>query len=136
MRFIPYLSFDGRCREAFDFYAKVLDGEIKDMITHGETPAGEHVSPGWQDKIINAYLVADGAELMGADSPPEMGDARMQGFSVSIHIDDEDRATRVFDALSEGGTVLMPLEATFWAKKFGMVTDRYGTPWMVNCAPA
>lgn len=134
MRFIPYLSFEGRCREAFEFYARVLDGKIEGMISHGETPAGEHVPPDWQDKIINAYLVADGAELMGADTPPGVGPAAMQGFSVSIHVEDEARAARIFAAFADGGSVLMPLEATFWAKKFGMVTDRYGTPWMINCA--
>lgn len=133
VRFIPYLSFDGRCREAFEFYAETLGGEIRDMISHGETPVGEHVSPEWQDKIINAYLVVDGAELMGADTPPEMGQVTPVGFSVSIQIDDEARATRIFNAFAEGGTVMMPLEATFWARKFGMVTDRYGTPWMINC---
>jgi PhnB protein len=132
MRFVAYLSFDGRCREAFEFYAKVLDGEIKAMISHGETPAADHVSKGWHDKIINAYLVADGAELMGADSPPEMGEVNMQGFSLSIQLDDDARAERIFAALAEGGEVRMPMEATFWARKFGMLTDRYGIPWMIN----
>ena len=134
MRVIPYLSFDGRCREAFEFYAKTLGGEIKDMISHGETPAGEHVPKEWQDKIINAYLIADGAEIMGADTPPNMGEAKMQGFSVSIQIEDEARAETIFNAFAQGGAVLMPFAPTFWAKKFGMVTDRYGTPWMINCA--
>lgn len=132
MKFIPYLSFDGRCREAFEFYARVLDGEILGMITHGETPIADEVPPDWKDRIINAYLVADGAEIMGADSPP--GSQPPAGFSVSIQIDsDEARARRIFDAFADGGSVLMPLEPTFWAKQFGMVTDRYGTPWMINC---
>lgn len=133
MRYIPYLSFNGDCREAFAFYARVMGGEIKDMISHGETPAGEHVPPEWRDKIINAYLVADGAELMGADTPPGMGPSKPSGFSVSIHEDDLARARKIFDGLAEGGTVIMPFEPTFWAKGFGMVTDRYGQPWMINC---
>lgn len=132
MKFVPYLSFDGRCREAFEFYAKVLKGEIVAMISHGDTPAGEHVSKDWQDKIINAHLVAGGQALMGADSPPEMGDAAKKGFSISIEIDDEKDAERVFNAFADGGTIIMPFEPTFWAKKFGMVTDKYGTPWMIN----
>lgn len=132
MKFVPYLSFDGRCREAFEFYAKVLNGKIVAMISHGETPAGPHVSKEWQDKIINAHLIAGDHELMGADSPPEMGDAKKQGFSISIEIDDEKDAERIFKAFADGGTVIMPLEPTFWAKKFGMVHDRYGTPWMIN----
>ena len=131
MRFIPYLSFDGTCREAFDFYARVLDGEIKAMISHGETPVADKVPADWKDRIINAYLIADGAELMGADGPP--GSTGPSGFSLSIMLDDEARAQRVFAALSEGGSVKMPLEPTFWARLFGMVTDRYGTPWMINC---
>lgn len=132
MKFVPYLSFDGRCREAFEFYAKVLNGKVVAMISHGETPAGPHVSKEWQDKIINAHLVAGDQELMGADSPPEMGDATKKGFSLSIQIDDEKDAERIFKAFADGGTVTMPFEPTFWAKKFGMVTDRYGTPWMIN----
>lgn len=136
MKFVPYLSFDGRCREAFQFYAEVLGGEIASMTTHGETPAGEHVSIEWQDKIINAHLIADGHELMGADSPPEMGDSTKGGFSISIQIDEETRAEHIFNAFSKGGKVIMPFEPTFWAKRFGMVTDTYGTPWMINCALA
>ncbi len=132
MKFVPYLSFDGRCREAFQFYAKVFKGEIVAMISHGETPAGEHVSKDWQDKIINAHLIAGGQALMGADSPPQMGDVAKKGFSISIEIDDEKDAERIFNAFADGGTVIMPFEPTFWAKKFGMVTDKYGTPWMIN----
>ena len=133
MKVIPYLSFDGRCREAFEFYAQVLGGKIVAMISHGETPAGEGVSAEWQDKIINAHLVADAVELMGADSPPEMGDSSMRGFSVSLQLDDDAHAERIYAAFAEGGTVIMPLEATFWARKFAMVHDRDGTPWMINC---
>lgn len=132
MKFVPYLSFNGDCRQAFQFYAEVLEGEIVAMFSHGETPAAEYVSREWQDKIMNAHLVADGAEIMGADTPPEMGPASKSGFSVAIQLDDDARAERIFKALAEGGTVIMPLEGTFWARKFGMVTDRYGTPWMVN----
>lgn len=134
MRYIPYLSFNGDCREAFAFYARVMDGEVKSMISHGETPAAAHVPPEWQDRIINACMVAHGAELMGADMPPgEDGPSKPSGFSISIHEDDEPRAQRIFDGLAEGGTVIMPFEPTFWAQKFGMVTDRYGQPWMINC---
>lgn len=133
MRYIPYLSFNGNCREAFELYARVMGGEIKDMISYGETPAGEHVSPEWRDRIMNAYLVADGAELMGADTPPEMGPVTPSGFCISIQEDDEARAERIFNGLTEGGTIVMPLEPSFWARKFGMVTDRFGQPWMINC---
>jgi len=132
MKFVTYLSFDGRCREAFEFYAKTLGGKIVAMASHGETPAAEHVPPEWQDKIINAHLVVGDQQLMGADSPPQYFKGQ-EGFSVSIQVDSESEAERIFKALADGGTVTLPLEPTFWAKRFGMVKDRYGTPWMVNC---
>lgn len=132
MKFVPYLSFDGRCREAFGFYAKVFNGKIVAMITHGETPAAEHVPADWHDTIINAHLVVGDQELMGADAPPDQGHAK-SGFTLSVQIDDEREAERIFNALADGGHVTMPFEPTFWAKKFGMVTDKYGTPWMINC---
>ncbi len=132
MHFVPYLSFDGTCREAFAFYEKTLGGKIAGMISHGETPMAEHVPQDWHDKIINAYLVIDGAELMGADMPPGE-EAGPKGMSVSIQLDDEARAEAIFNAFADGGSVMMPFGPTFWAKKFGMVTDRYGTPWMINC---
>ncbi|MER2534618.1 MAG: VOC family protein [Rhizobiaceae bacterium] len=133
MQFVPYLSFNGNCREAFEFYRDVLGAQDFNIITHGETPAGEGVSAEWQDKVINAYLRSDGAELMGGDTPPEMGQSAMQGITISIQLDDEARAGRIFHALAEGGSIVMPLGPTFWARTFGMVTDRFGTPWMVNC---
>lgn len=136
MKVVSNLSSAGNCREAFELYAKVLGGEIVAIITHGETPAGEHVSEEWQDKIINAHLIVGDQELMGADSPPETGGAAKTGFSISIQIDDESDAERIFNAFTEGGTVIMPFEQNFWATRFGMVTDRYGTPWMINCGKA
>ena len=136
MKFIPYLSFNGECREAFAFYAKVLDGEIVAMIAHGETPVAGQFGAEHDHFIINAHLVADGAELMGADTPPPMGPTRQQGFCVSIQIDDEARGERIFNALSEGGTIHMPFAPAFWGPKFGMLADRYGTPWMINAGKA
>ena len=118
--------------EAFRFYEKVLKGRITDLITHAETPAAEHVAPEFRDKIIHARLVAGDAILMGGDMPTP-DPAHRKGFSVNIQLKDEAEGERIFKALSDGGSVAMPFEKTFWAAKFGMVTDRYGTPWMVNC---
>ena len=134
MRFIPYLNFDGRCREAFAFYERILDGKILSMLSHGDTPAGAEVPDDWQDLIINAYLVADGAEIMGADAPAAQYQPAA-GTTISIHLEDgaEARAERIFNAFADGGVVKMAFGPTFWAKRFGMVTDRYGTPWMINC---
>jgi PhnB protein len=135
MKFVTYLSFDGRCREAFEFYAKLLGGRIVAMTSHGETPAGAHVPAEWQDKIINAHLMVGDQEIMGADSPPQYWKGQ-EGFSVSINLDDESEGKRVFEALAESGMVTLPFEPTFWAKRFGMVRDRFGIPWMINVANA
>lgn len=132
MQIVPYLFFPGTCAEAFRFYEKVLGGKIVDMLTHAETPMKDHVSPDWQDKIIHARLLVGDAVIMASDAPPEF-QKNPQGFSVSIHVKDVDEAELVFTALAEGGTVTMPLEKTFWTARFGMLTDRYGTPWMINC---
>ena len=131
MKFIAYLSFDGRCREAFEFYAKVLGGKIVAMISHGETDYAAQVPPEWQDKIINAHLTVREAELMGADAPPQYFQEK-QGVSVSIQVETESEAKRIFDAFAENGTLTLPFTPTSWAKGFGMVKDKFGTPWMVG----
>ena len=135
MQLTTYLNFDGQCEAAFRFYEQCLGGEIEAMLTHKETPAAEHVSEEWQDKIMHARLVVGDAVLMGSDSPPEYFE-EPKGFSVSLQIDDPEEAERIFHALSENGTVRMPIQETFWAARFGMVTDRFGTPWMVDCEQA
>jgi PhnB protein len=133
MKFVPYLNFKGDCREAFEFYAKVLDGEITGIFTFGEAPPGMEMDSAWNDKIMNIQMMVGDQQLMGCDAPPHLGDATMNGFTISINIDDEARAKRIFDAFAEGGKIVMPYGPTFWARQFGMVTDRYGTPWMINC---
>jgi len=130
---IPYLHFDGTCEEAFRFYARILGGEIVAMMPHEGTPAADHVPPEWKGKIIHARLKAGSQELMGSDAPPGMF-RPMQGFSVSLHPETGVEGKRIFDALSEGGTVHMPFQPTFWSTQgFGMCVDRFGVPWMVNC---
>jgi PhnB protein len=134
MRLNPYLMFDGRCEEAFQFYEKVLGGKIEAMLPHEGTPAEGHVSPEWRKKIMHARLVVGDQTLMGSDSPPQY-QTPMKGFSVTIGVREPAEAERIFHALAEGGNVTMPIQETFWARRFGMLTDRYGTPWMVNCEP-
>ena len=131
----PYLTFDGDCEEAFKVYEKVLGGKIVAMMPHEGTPAAEHVPAEWRKKIIHARLILDGVPLMGSDAPTDHYEP-MQGFSVTLNIKEPAEAERVFNALAEGGSVRMPLGETFWAIKFGMLTDRFGTPWMVNCEKA
>jgi PhnB protein len=132
MQFTPYLNFNGQCAEAFRFYEQCFGGKIVAMFTHGETPAAEHVAAEWQDRIMHARLVVGDAVLMGSDSPPAYFE-QPKGIYVSIHVTDAADAERIFHALAEGGAVEMPIAETFWAVRFGMVTDRFGTPWMINC---
>jgi PhnB protein len=134
MQLIPYLTFNGECEAAFRFYERTFDGKIVMMQAHAGTPAAEHVPAEWQNKIMHAHLSIGSQVLMGSDAPPGMY-TKPGGFSVSLHIPELQRAERVFNALADGGTVKMPLTQTFWAERFGMVIDRFGTPWMVNCAP-
>jgi PhnB protein len=131
MQLTPYLNFDRQCAEAFRFYHQVLGGELR-VQTHGESPMKEHTPPDWHDAVLHARLETDGAVLMGSDLPPNET-ARPQGFAIAIGVTDPDEADRIFAGLADGATVTMPIAATFWARRFGMLTDRYGIPWMVNC---
>jgi PhnB protein len=129
----PYLTFNHQCREAFEFYARTLGGTIEFIQTHGESPMAAQTPPDWQDAVIHARLRIGDAVLMASDMPPGET-SKPQGFSISLGTDDPDEAERVFGALAQDGTVQMPLQQTFWARRFGMLVDRFGTPWMVNCA--
>ena len=133
MRISVYLSFDGQCEEAFRFYEAVLGGRIEAMMPYRGSPMEASTPPERLDKIMHACLFIEGQALMASDSPPEHQE-EAKGFHVSLHIDDPVEAERVFEALSDGGAVGMPLQETFWAIRFGMLIDRFGIPWMVNCS--
>lgn len=128
----PYLTFDGRCEEAFKFYEKSLGAKIEAMVPHTGTPAAEQVPAEWRSKILHAKLTIGDTTLMASDAPPDRYQ-KPQGFSVALHVKDPAEAERVFKALAEKGSVLMELQQTFWAARFGMLVDRFGIPWMVNC---
>jgi len=132
MQLNPYLLFDGQCEKAFKFYEKVLGGKIEAMMPHEGTPAAESVAPEWRKKIIHARLKIGNTVLMASDAPPDRHQA-MKGFSVSLGVDKPADAERIFSALAENGTVRMPIQETFWAARFGMLVDQFGTPWMINC---
>jgi PhnB protein len=135
MELSPYLLFNGDCEPAFKYYEKHLGGKIEAMMPHEGSPAAEHVPAEWRNKILHARMTVGDQVLMASDVPP--GDYHQpQGFSVSLGIKDVADAERIFHALAEGGKVTMPLEQTFWALRFGMVTDRFGIPWMINCEGA
>ena len=132
MQLNPYLFFDGDCEAAFKFYAKVLDGEIETIMKGRDTPDAAQMPPGFEDKVMHAALAIDGEMLMGSDAPTGRYN-KPQGFAVSIQIPTPTEAERVFNALADGGTTQMPIAKTFWAQRFGMCVDRFGTHWMINC---
>ncbi len=127
-----YLSFDGSCAEAFAFYASVLGGEITMRMNYGGSPMAGQIPPGWGEKIMHARVAFGGQVLMGSDSPPGRYETP-RGIVLNINADSAEEAETMFAAMAEGGTVTMPIAETFWAHRFGMLTDRFGIPWMVNC---
>ncbi len=131
MKLVTNLFFSGNCREAFEFYAQTLGGEIKAMFPFGSAPGNASAGAEHPDLIMHAWLEVGDQSLMGCDTPPE-AETVMKGFSVSLHVDDPSEAKELFDALGTGGTVVMPFEKTFWSPGFGMLTDRFGTPWLIN----
>jgi PhnB protein len=132
MRFTPYLNFNGNCAEAFKFYAQVFRTEILMTMTYGDSPMADQTPPELKNRIMHVRLGEGENMLMGADAPPEHYHPS-KGICVAIGIADPAEAERIFAELSPGGTIQMPIQETFWAKRFGMVTDRFGIPWMVNC---
>jgi PhnB protein len=135
MQLNPYLTFNGQCETAFKFYAENLGGKIEMMMTHEGTPAAEQVPAQWLKKIMHARMTIGEQVLMGSDAPPDRYEAA-KGFSISLTVGTPAEAERIFKALASSGTVQMPLEKTFWAARFGMLVDRFGIPWMVNCEQA
>lgn len=135
MQLNPYLNFNGDCEAAFRFYEQVLGGRLDGMTTHGASPIADEVPASWHDRIMHARLIVGNTVLMGSDIPPEHYE-RPRGVFVAIQIDDPKDADRIFDALSKDGSVIMPVAKTFWAERFGMLVDRFGISWMVNCTGA
>jgi PhnB protein len=127
-----YLNFPGNCAEAFKAYEKILGGKIAMMMTARGTPMESQVGPDLLDKIMHARMTVGNATIMGSDAPPSHFLAP-QGFSINVGVDTAAEADRIYAALAEGGKQTMPIAETFWAHRFGMCVDRFGTPWMVNC---
>ena len=135
MQINPYLLFNGNCEEAFKLYERALGGKIMAMLPHEGTPAEQHTSAEWKKKILHARLEVGGEAIMGTDEPAGHF-SKPRGFSVSVTVKTKADAEKVFNELAKGGTVTLPLSATFFSVAFGMVTDKYGVPWMVNCEQA
>lgn len=131
MKVHSYLIFDGNCAEAFRFYQEVFGGELM-VLPFADSPACDEVPPEHRDRTMHAGLNVGGELLMGSDTMPGMPYAGVQGCHVSIQADDKAHAERLFQVLSAGGKVEMPLQKTFWAEAFAMLNDRFGVPWMIN----
>lgn len=128
----PYISFKGTCREAIEFYKSALGAEVLFMQTMGDSPMAGMGAPA--DAIMHASLKIGGSTVMMSDDPsPSSDSGGGSNISLAIGLDDPPKAKVYFDSLAAGGTVIMPLEKTFWAEAFGMVTDKFGVRWMVNC---
>lgn len=132
MQVNPYLFFDGQCQAAFEFYAQILGGELDAMMTFKGSPAESEVPADWGEKIMHTQLTLGNWAIMGSDCMPGQYQAP-QGLWVSLQVPGPNEAERIFNAFAEDGTIQMPLEKTFWAQRFGTVTDKFGTPWMINC---
>ena len=132
MQFNAYLIFNGQCEEAFQFYEQAFGGKIEALIPHAGSPAESSVPAEWAAKIMHGRLRVGDSTLMGSDAPPGRYQAP-QGVFVNVGVKDPAEADRLFQALSENGSVIMPVQKTFWATRFAMLVDRFGTPWMLNC---
>lgn len=135
MKLSPHLSFAGQCQDAFEFYEQCLRGKIVTMLTYGNSPMANQTPAELRGKILHATLSVGQNTLYGADVLPSQYQAP-RGFHLTIGIQDPQEAERVFRELSEGGAVQMPLQQTFWAIRFGVLVDRFGISWEINCSQA
>lgn len=128
---IPYLNFPGNCREAMTFYKSCLQGEVE-FLTFADLPEGasEEVN---KDLIMHSSLKTGALEFFASDCPPGMPLNKGNNLSMCLVCDDVSQAEKFFNTLSQGGTVMMPLQQTSWAVRFGMLTDKFGVNWLLNC---
>ena len=132
MQMNPYLSFKGECEAAFKFYEQCLGAQPGAIFRYAGSPMADQGPADWSDKIMHGSLTIGDQTLMGADVAPDQYE-EPKGFSLSLQIESTAEAERIFHELAEGGKVVAPLEKTFWAARFGMLVDRFGIPWMINC---
>jgi PhnB protein len=131
----PYVDFKGECEAAFTFYEQTLGGTLGPIFRYAGTPLADQVQADWQDKVMHASITIGNQVLLGVDVAPDRYDAP-KGFSLALELADTARAERLFHGLAVNGNVIVPLEATFWAARFGIVIDRFGIRWLVNCPNA
>jgi len=132
-QFIPYLSFNGNCAEAVRFYERALGGKLEILMSGKDSPMAAQMPPESAHLILHARLVLpDGGTLFAGDAPAHLPYTGIKGVSITLNYPTVAEAQKAFAALAEGGQVTMPMAPAFWAKTFGMLVDRYGTPWIVN----
>ncbi|TAJ92248.1 MAG: VOC family protein [Gammaproteobacteria bacterium] len=132
MQLTTHLSFRGQCEEAFKCYERLLGGRIDMMLTYGDSPMALQVPPEWRSKILHATLAVSQSILTGTDVLIEQYE-KPQGFSVLLGIAEPEEAERLFHVLAEKGSIRMPYQKTFWSSGFGVLVDRFGIPWEINC---
>jgi len=135
MQMNPYLSFKGDCEAAFKFYEQCLGGQPGAIFRYAGTPLADQVPADWSNKVMHGSLTLGDQVLMGADVAPDKYEAP-KGFSLSLQIKSTADAERIFYELARNGRIILPLEKTFWAARFGMLVDRFGIQWMINCEGA
>lgn len=135
MQIEAYLFFGGNCEEALHFYQKCLGGQIVTLMRYEGSPMdNSQLPPQWKQKVMHATFECEGARFMASDTMPGQPAPDYGGFAMSLYLPDPDveKARRTFNALAEGGKVTMPFSPPFWGGHFGMLTDRFGVPWMVS----
>jgi PhnB protein len=132
MKIRAHLSFDGQCEAAFRAYQGILGGGIVTMLKYGESPMAAQSPVEMHDKIVHATLRLEDQELLGTDVAPDDFE-RPQGFSVVLELPSPAEGQRIFGALAEGGSIRVPFQKTFWSPGYGMLVDRFGVPWEINC---
>jgi PhnB protein len=123
-----YVNFAGKCAEAFRYYEQHLGGQVGMMMTHGQAPDQTRINPDWKDAVLHARITIGGIDLLGADIP---GAEPMRSAYLTLRVDSDTEAERIYGALGAGGRVLMTMEETFFASRFGQVQDRFGINWMI-----
>ena len=132
MQLAPYLSFNGNCEAAFRFYAQALGGRLGEIFRYGGSPMAQEVPADWHEKVMHGSVTIAEQVVMGADMAPGTYEAP-KGFTLSLHMRSTADAERIFHELAREGKVQMPLEKTFWAERFGVLVDRFGISWSINC---
>jgi PhnB protein len=130
MKLHTYLNYGGNCKEAFQFYEKHLGGKILMMMTHADQPEPKNIPAGWENAILYARMKIGETDLMASDVQPEHFKP-MRSVYLSLNLDSTEEAERVYELLKEGGEIFMPMTETFFAFRFGMLRDRFGTSWMI-----